>query len=402
MRTCPSCGKANNPIRKYCVRCGKSLLIASVDKPAKTSKPSAKQPEIVESTRTSQESDISAKAVSKTPSVTSGDQWVRPSEISKDRMRTSSTSRGKSEMEKAKEAFAKAEQVGIQEEGGDIVETRMLRASEVRELMQETPPQPQIHQQPIERTQSPPIQRPQGIPPGAPPGAAPISPPAQTSVERERVTSTQAAPSSSPPMRKEMPASMITPQKPPSPEERPTTIIPQTPQRSPDVINAHKPATVERTTGISPAVSQETHLQEMDAIMSCITHPEDLHDGKIKDFLTELKNLHTEIQLVTANQISISSQLDTRVRESQNKSEVKRIQYESISEQMRLAKQEWDDAKSEFEKAENRRKKEISAIEDKIKNIQKRIDKVEGGVKKRLGELDKVREKIAQLQKQDS
>ena len=402
MRTCPSCGKANNPIRKYCVRCGKSLLTSKADKPVKTPTPSTKQPEIAESTRISQESDIAEKAVSTTPSVTSGDQWVRPSEISKDRMRTTSTSRGKSEMEKAKEAFARAEQVGIQEEGGDIVETRMLRASEVRELMQETPPQPQIHQQPIKRTQSPPIQRPQGIPPGAPPGAAPISPPAQTSVERERVTSTPAAPSSSPPMRKEIPASMIAPQKPPSPDIGQGTLTPQAPQRSPELINAHRPATAEYTSGISLAASQEAHKQEMDAIMSCITHPEDLQDGKIKDFLSELRNLHTEIQLVTVNQISISSQLDTRVRESQNKAEVKRIQYESISEQMRLAKQEWDDAKKEFENAENRQKKEISAIEDKIKNIQKRIDKAEGGVKKRVGELNKVREKIAQLQKQDS
>ncbi|MFW9961412.1 MAG: hypothetical protein ACFFDV_10355 [Candidatus Thorarchaeota archaeon] len=402
MRTCPSCGKANNPIRKYCVRCGKSLLTLAVDKPTKSPTPSTKQPEIVESTRISQESDIPAKEVSKTPSVTSGDQWVRPSEVSRDRMRTTSTSRGKSEMEKAKEAFARAEKVGIQEEGGDIVETRMLRASEVRELMQETPPQPQTHQQPIERTQSPSIQRPQGITPGAPPGAVPISPPAQTSVERERVTSTPAAPSSSPPMKKEIPASMIAPQKPTSPEVGQGTLIPQTPQRSPEVINAHRPATTEYTTRISPAASQEAHKQEMDEIRSCITHPEDLQDGKIKDFLTELSNLHTEIQLVTANQISISSQLDTRVRESQNKAEVKRIQYESINEQMRLAKQEWDDAKSEYEKTENRRKKEISAIEDKIKNIQKRIEKAEGGVKKRVGELNKVREKIAQLQKQDS
>jgi len=41
-------------------------------------------------------------------------------------------------MEKAKEIFAKADSVGIEEsEGSGVVEPRMLRASEVRELMGE-------------------------------------------------------------------------------------------------------------------------------------------------------------------------------------------------------------------------------------------------------------------------
>ncbi len=34
MRTCASCGKANNPIRKYCTRCGKSLISIKEDKPS--------------------------------------------------------------------------------------------------------------------------------------------------------------------------------------------------------------------------------------------------------------------------------------------------------------------------------------------------------------------------------
>jgi hypothetical protein len=400
MRTCPSCGKANNPIRKYCVRCGKSLLASKVDESAKTPEPSIKQPEIAETTRP--ETDMPQKTVSTTPSVTSGDQWVRPSEISRDRMRTTSSSRGKSEMEKAKEAFARAEKVGIQEEGGDIVETRMLRASEVRELMQDVSTQPQTPQQPIERTPSPSIQRSVNMAHEPPSSVAPKSAPMQTFAEKERVPVTPATPSPSSPLITKPSGTMVTPQKVPAAEEKQSSIMKEQPRMRPDIQSSPKSPSIGPPTAALRPAPRDTPVQEMDEILACITHQEDLQDGKIKDFLTELTNLHRETQLVTANQIAITSQLDTRVQESHNKAEVKRIHYESINEQMRLAKQEWDDAKDQFEKAESRRKKEISALEDKIKNLQKRIDKAEGGVKKRVGELNRVREKIAQLQKQDS
>ncbi|MDH4213002.1 MAG: hypothetical protein OEV85_03695 [Candidatus Thorarchaeota archaeon] len=401
MRTCASCGKANNPIRKYCVRCGKPLFTTKVDESIKTPVEATSRSEIDKS-KSYPEPEVPAKPVSTTPSVTSGDQWVKPSEISRDRMRTSSSSRGKSEMEKAKEAFARAEKVGIQEEGGDIVETRMLRASEVRELMQDVSSQPQTPQHPIERAPSQTIQRATNTVHEKPLAVAPKSIPMQTFEEKERIPSTPAPIIASPQSRKEPPDSMVAPQSRSIPQERQTTMMERQPRKSPETLATTMPSTIEPANIAPLTVVQETPGQEMDAIMSCITNSEDLQDGKIKDFLTELRNLHREVQLVTANQIAISSQLDARVRESQNKAEVKRIQYESINEQMRLAKQEWDDAKGEYEKAENRRRREISTIEDKIKNIQKRIDKAEGGVKKRVGELNKVREKIAQLQKQDS
>ncbi len=72
-------------------------------------------------------------------SVTTGDQWVRPSEVSKDRVRTAVGTKRKTELEKAREAFDRAENVGIDEAAGSgIVESRMLRASEVRELLEQT------------------------------------------------------------------------------------------------------------------------------------------------------------------------------------------------------------------------------------------------------------------------
>ncbi|MFX1368450.1 MAG: hypothetical protein ACFFAY_07640 [Promethearchaeota archaeon] len=85
---------------------------------------------------TTGESVARAEAQADEVSTTTGDKWVRPSEVSRDRMRTAGGRRGKTELEKAQEAFARAEEVGIDEEGEGVIETRMLRASEVRELLE--------------------------------------------------------------------------------------------------------------------------------------------------------------------------------------------------------------------------------------------------------------------------
>ena len=125
MRTCDKCGKANQPTRKFCIRCGGSLIKKSKPTPAPTPAPEAPAP--VEPTVIPQPTAPS----------TTDNQWVKPSEVSRDRVRVAGGTKQKSELEKARDAFAKAESVGIDEpEGSGIIETRMLRASEVRELLE--------------------------------------------------------------------------------------------------------------------------------------------------------------------------------------------------------------------------------------------------------------------------
>jgi len=128
VRTCEKCGKANQPTRKFCIRCGASLIKKELPKasaPAPTPTPT---PEV---------SPAPAVKPTRPVSITTNDKWVKPSEVSRDRVRVAGSSRGKSELEKAREAFAKAETVGIDEEDGSgVVESRMLRASEVRELLE--------------------------------------------------------------------------------------------------------------------------------------------------------------------------------------------------------------------------------------------------------------------------
>ncbi len=130
VRTCEKCGKANQPTRKYCIRCGASLL--------KKEKPKAAAPAPVAPAPAAPEPAPVAPTPDPTPVAAEDDKWVKPSQVSTDRVRSAGgLTRPKSEFEKAKEAFAKAETVGIDEaDGSGIVETRMLRASEVKELLE--------------------------------------------------------------------------------------------------------------------------------------------------------------------------------------------------------------------------------------------------------------------------
>ena len=67
--------------------------------------------------------------------IESQDECVRPSQIVRDRIILTKYTRVESELEKARRAFARADAVGIQKEKAGVIETRMVRASEIPELM---------------------------------------------------------------------------------------------------------------------------------------------------------------------------------------------------------------------------------------------------------------------------
>ena len=128
LRTCDKCGKANQPTRKYCIRCGGSLLKKTKPTPAAAA-PVAPAP-----VAPAVETPVTPQPTA--PTMTE-DQWVKPSEVSRDRVRVAGGTKQLSELEKARAAFAKAETVGIDEpDGSGVIETRMLRASEVKELLE--------------------------------------------------------------------------------------------------------------------------------------------------------------------------------------------------------------------------------------------------------------------------
>ena len=398
MRTCASCGKANNPIRKYCTRCGKSLISTkeATPSPTPTSVITETQiPDVQPSVDTSEEGYTRSDTVE----ATTDDEWVRPSQVSRDRVRSKSTSSGKSEMEKAKEAFAKAEGVGIDEpDGSGVIETRMLRASEVRELMgegavitQESAPATQPTTQPTP-TPAPTTTQTTPTPPEASPKPTPAAPP---------VTPSQPPVAEPTPQ----PAPIPTPTAPATNKfesaAKPTPPV-QTPPPTAPVRIPVKPPTPQPIVTSAASITLDDKIPEIEEILSHVSEPEDLDDSKIKDLIASLTTQHAELRKVKEDMANVSARLDEFVRSCQNDAEVKRIHYESLCEQERFAKQEYESSKKEYERVDKRRKKEISSLEGKVKTVEKNISKTQDGVKKRITELDKVREKIAQLQGQDS
>jgi hypothetical protein len=307
-------------------------------------------------------------------------------------------------MEKAKEAFAKAETAGIVEaDGSGIVEPRMLRASEVRELMSEGSVIPQETPPPVQ-----PEARPAPSPTPAPPVVPPVATPPPLSPDPTPATPSVAPPTTPVPDAVPEVVPEVSPKTAPAPStnkldtpvEKPKPFAETPPPVAPKA--TVKPPIQEPVVTSAASISLDTRVPEIEDVLAQVSEPEDLQDSKIKDYVANLTHQHAELRQVKADLTGISARLDEFVRSCLNDSEVKRIHYESVNEQMRFAKKEYETAKKEHERVDKKRKKEISSLEGRIKSVEKNISKSNNALKKRISELDKVREKIAQLQAQDS
>ncbi len=377
MKECAKCGRQNQPTRKYCTRCGASLLkVVEPEKP-----PTSEKPAVVEK-------PVAPVSQPTDPDLAVDEPLVRPSKVETDRMRPAERHVEKTELEKAREAFARAETVGIDEETGEgIVETRMLRASEVRELMESaaswsepdpTPTQPSVTPESPEPPAAPTMPTPQDIERGLlgsksefveKPKPIPEVPPPQPSAEQI-----------GPPGTPTKPAPMARPKPTPAP-------VTSTP--------ASTPAPTVKAKAPTPPPPQDVtaEMWEFEAKIPDKTYLEDVN---IKDSLADLKHLLIELKQVESDLNTCRARQDEVVLQYRNTAEVKRINFERLQEQTKHAKNEWNDAEKEYHRAEARRKNEVSSREKRIDKIQKQIKKVESTVTKRVKELDKQKEKLAQ------
>ncbi|MFW9925526.1 MAG: hypothetical protein ACFFDM_02040 [Candidatus Thorarchaeota archaeon] len=381
MKECAKCGRQNQPTRKYCTRCGALLLRLEEEQPPAPEKPAVSK---------------ARAAPAKPPSevVTAAEEpLVRPSKVATDRVIPPERHVEKTELEKAREAFARAEDVGIEEATGEgIVETRMLRASEVRELMdsaagwaETAPPQPTAAPDSPETPPAPTMPTPKDIERGIlgskseyvdKPKPVPEPSPPQPSVEP--LASPPGAPS----------VSTVTPPKPaptiPPQQSVKTTAKTQAPLATPPPA----PATI----------TPQDVTAEMWEFEAKVPDKAYLDDVTIKGTLSDLKHLLIELKQVQSDLSSCKSRQDESVLQYRNTAEVKRINFESLQEQAKHAKEEWNDAEKEYQRAEDRRKNEISSREKRLDKIEKQIKKAESTMTKRVKELDKEKEKLAQGQ----
>ncbi len=369
MRTCPKCGRANQPTRKYCIRCGGNLL--SVEQKPKTISsptvaPVTPEPEVKE-----------VQPVASTSSearVTTNDEWVKPSQVSPDRVRTGDgTTKPMSEFEKAKEIFAKADSADIEDTDGDIIEPRMLRASEVQELMGEMESQREVS----------------AASSSAPPPAAATPPPTASHTPPAASPPPAAQPSTAP--AKPEPSAPAAPA--PRVETAPTPATPPPKPRIPDIpTKAPKTAPPPAQPAAKPSMAS---IPGIESVLSTLPDRAYRQDPQIMGIVNDLTNLHTEMAQFKSDLDSVRSRLESEVRDYWNVAEVKRIHFESIEEQLRLAKQEWNDSTKVYQQTAKRMSNELSSREKRIKDLEKRIKKTGDSIGKRAKDLDKEKAKRA-------
>ena len=326
--------------------------------------------------------------------ITTNGGLAKPSSIQSDRMRTAKRHGGMTEFEKAKVAFNRADQVGIEEGDGAIVETRMLRASEVRELMDSLANSRDESitqaQEPMIQPERPPQRTPEtGIPPGITP--QPID--------------SDIAKANSMPVNQPAPVSQLPPKAAPrmEPQGSETGFPPKAPSQAMPPLQASAPFAEVSPPPVAPrpvvesAASVQTQEveSEIESLMARIHDPEYLNDSKLGPMLLEHKIIHNEMKQIESELGSVRVQQDAEVLKYHNSAETKRIQYETLKGQLEQAKQELIDAGKEYYESENRKKKEVTGREKQLKKLQKRISKSEAAIDKRIRELDSSKEKPA-------
>jgi len=376
LRECPKCHRQNQPTRKYCTRCGANLIAVEDAQPA--------TPEPVPKPAAPEKIPASATAPSQ-PTHVEDTPLVRPSAVDSDRVIPPSRHVEKTELEKAQEAFARAEGVGIEEDTGDgIVETRMLRASEVRELMDSAASWAET--QPA---------KPSGVMESQ---EAPAPPPMPTSADIEKGI----LGSKSEFVEKPKPIEPLPPQPEVSSSPTPKPAAPPgvapiastpAPTPSPTPAPTVQPVATKKVESPLPDVKAEMWDYE-----SQVPEKEFLDDFNIKGILSDLKHSLIELKQAEADLGSCSARHEETVTQYRNTAEVKRINYESLEEQAKHAKDEWNDAEKEYRLADERRKKEISSREKRVEKVQKQIKKSESMMEKRIKELNKEKERRAQEQ----
>lgn len=362
MKVCAKCGRANDVTRKYCTRCGASLLkVAEEQKP----KPTASIPEVGRVTtgaslKRAEESE--EPLFSETSTDSEEERIVRPSEVSPDRVRTAERHMEKTEYERAQETFASSEKMDPSE--------RMLRASELQGLEEETyeegGEQPQFASGSLE-SESEPIENEQG------------KEVVKQILERVKAAEARAR------VEEEMPLEDgLDPQ-----DEQPSlgtaeAVTYDAPvdaiKSPPDALFSSAEKTKPTESVFEPSFSTATAASE-----------EPVRDEKIRMIDSDIKTFNMERQQLQSEYGKLQGRLDEEVERYRTVAETKRIHAEGIERELRTAKKEYDDANKEYKNVENRRKKELFDAEKRIGDVDKRVKKAEEAKEKRIRDLEKER-----------
>lgn len=308
-------------------------------------------------------------------SVSTGDKWVRPSSVNRDRLRTGERHAEKTELEKAREAFAVADKADV--------DTRMLRASEVRELMARASAAPEAPAAPAPRI-------PQSAEPTRPSQAMTARPIEQTAPasgqqpERAKSVGSGIIAASRPPLG--VPAApgpvirMSEPSQDESEPEGPSTpafrTAPEAMPKAPPVVAA----------AIAPAQRPVIPVPPSEAIFPPSKYSD---DGRIREIESDILHFSQQLRQLEFEMETTRSSLDGEVERYRAAAEARRTRAENLEGDLRRAKAEWSDADKDFRKVKSRRDKEVEDAQRRIEDQAKRIKNAESTKEKRIREIEK-------------
>ncbi len=309
---------------------------------------------------------------------------AKPSSIQQNRVRTTEHHVGKTELNKAKDAFHRADQAGIKEGDGGIVEPRMLRASEVRELMDSM----------VNSREEPITQPPESM--------------IQAELPPQRTSETEIAPVVTPqPIKGDITSAkpILAPKAEPrvEPQEEKVELSPKPPLRAMPVLQAKEPIVEVAPPSVAPEqvieaadiVQTQEVENKTESPITRIQDPKYRNDAKLGPMLLDHRIIHDELKQIESELDSVRLQQDTEVQRYQNAAEAKKIHYESLKEQLSQAKQELIDAGKKYYESEDRRKKEVASREKQLTKLQRSISKIEAAIDKRIHVLDSKKKKLA-------
>lgn len=355
MRICPKCGRANDVTRKYCTRCGASLLKVAEEQ---TSKPSVSIPEVGRVVTGASLKKIEAPEeplFSDAPSESDEARTVHPSEVSLERVRTADRHVEKTEYERAQEVFAASEGLGSDE--------RSVRASELQgldvETMEESPPENALD---VSDDSATPMDYKEG------------KEVVQQILEKVRAAEARA---------KEEEASRSESKL--TVEEEQVT-----------------PETAESMTYAEPVSADERSLDVLFSPAQKTTSTESyVKDDKIRAIESDMKAINIEHQQLQSEYDKLRTRLDEELERYRVVADTKRIRVEGIERELQSAKTEYEQANKEHKNVDNRRKKELSDAEKRISDGDKRLRKAEDAKEKRIRDLEKERLKREEEAKKD-
>lgn len=340
MRTCPKCGRANDVTRKFCVRCGTSLLAAAEEskpKPSTVAIPELGRVTTAASLKRSGLAEVSAGT--EEPSSTGKPGTVTPGEIRRPESETAAVAPEEREV-----TPSLGETSPVEGEVKELTKPSDVEMEKGKETVRQI----------LERVRE-----------------------AETRAKEASLSTHEPPEEVSGIVEVEKPAALSLPE-----HKQIETSVASRPER------ASFP--VSETGRTVPSVAAATVSSTAD---------EYLRDEKVRKIELDIKAFGTERRQLQSDMDNLRMRLDAEVERYRTAADTKKTRAESIARDLALAKKEWEEADKEYKNAEDHRKKELSTAEKRIEDVDKRSRKAEDAKRKRIEEIERAKQKLEEESK---